>query len=712
MAVTSQDIQNLVNSQQQTLNGIDSLIDAVSKMTGTGGSSGAPGTKAASNSGNMESRAKSYRDEERARKSITQTLEDGSKTIGGSFTAIGTAMSDASSKVNSGSGGVKASFDVVTAAGGSVATTMGVFKDHFMENTETGKRFGKRLDEGSKGLQRFAFGLRLSLGIATAAISLLVNAVSNSYDAFSEMSKAGATFGSELAVLRETAHSTGLRVEEFGKYVTKNISALTQLGGSASEGAKRVASVGSAIIQTGLDRSFLAMGMGAQEQLETAQNYMDILSRTGQLQQMSTMQIAQQTAGYAKDLKLLSELTGESADEMQKQMDKQKANAAFQASLLGMDADERAKVMQTESMITQKYGEAAGQAYREQIAFGGAMTEGTAQLQAFQPALAGIIQSTADGREDFVQFTKRIADAGPELEADLANIADIVKFGMVGNDGVIKAMGDAFLSGQEAVITARNTNVESLDKLRESIGNGDVEMQAAVTTQKALRDIMMSLRDVLDDIMRNVFNQENLNSLKSFMDSIVPLASGIGKFIGANPMLFAAGAGALAIAPSILSLLLGGKMLATGIAATAATSAAAAGGGLLTAAGGGLMATLAGAALPALAAAAATAYGVNNLYQGVTGGIDRYKETGSIWEGVKGGAGSFGSALTFGLFDDDEEEAANENGMVTKPIPVDTSSGAVAVPQIPEMSVEELTRQQNRLLKELLDVNIEIRNAI
>lgn len=560
MAVTPE-IQAILDANNQTLNGINNLINTLSSGSSGGGGTVGGGGSGRSDAGAADAlkQADANKKHLNATQSLTKQFDDARGEIKYSVNKTTSSLVNAASSIESGAGGLQASFDAIGAAGGTVALTVGTFGKGLVKGTKWGREFSKQLEGNSKEAKRFRTamsGARISLGLMSAALGFAIKQITGTWDAFNQMSAAGATFGGRLVEMREAAASSGVSLKTFQEVVASSTQKLATFGGTSTNGAKMLSSVGQAIRTSGLDNTMLLMGISQKEQLEIATDYMDIVSRSGQLQYMSQYQIAQGTAAYAKDLKLLSELTGESSKKMQESMDRQKADAAFQASMVGMSAEERKKTMAMEAHIREKYGETAAQRFKEQVAFGGAMSEATAKFDAFMPTMSGVITSTADARGGVMDFAKGLISNKDSLAAEMKNTADLAKYS--GIDSSLKVVGEAFLAGQKAYQFANEATIEDLKKLEESLGKGDAATQTAAKTMKAFNDILTSLRETGVEIFKALFGEDMkvaAANFKELMGHVVDFSKWVGGFIKEYPTLaagLAMGAVAAPLAPAAL----------------------------------------------------------------------------------------------------------------------------------------------------------------
>lgn len=151
---------------------------------------------------------------------------------------------------------------------------------------------------------------------------------------FFDLADTGVHFAGGMTEMTLTASRAGLRVEDFAKAIKESEEDVRGMGGGMSMATQRLAGISGEIRKGQLGRQLQNMGIQLTEQAKVAAAASAQLQASGRLRQMSDAQVAQYTVKYAKDLKLLQEITGKDAEK-----------ALAKARQEAMAADIRSKIL-------------------------------------------------------------------------------------------------------------------------------------------------------------------------------------------------------------------------------------------------------------------------------------------------------------------------------------------------------------------------------
>ena len=197
----------------------------------------------------------------------------------------------------------------------------------------------------------------------------------NAGSAFRTVAQSGALGADGMTTLANQAIGAGISFKDFAD-VTKNSSqGLAFAFGSATTGVDRFSNISKAM--TPFRRELEAMGIGAKQQNEMTANYLKLQARTARVDQMSSAELAQGSANYAKELSTLARLTGVSVDEAEKELQGQLRNARFNGAI--QDINERVGLkagrnVEQAGVILTKQNEAIGKGFQDIMA-GNALTD-------------------------------------------------------------------------------------------------------------------------------------------------------------------------------------------------------------------------------------------------------------------------------------------------------------------------------------------------
>lgn len=300
------------------------------------------------------------------------------------------------------------------------------------------------------------------LGQTFAAVA---GAAEKNVAAFQAATSSGATFGGSVQAMNRAASAAGMTLNDFANVIAQNGEALRLLGTNTADGADRFAQLSKSLRAGGAMSELANLGLTTQEINEGMAGYIEILGRTGKLENMSNAQLVQGSAKYLKEMDLLAKVTGKNREEIENTRKERLADAQFQAMANGLTAEAQERLNSTlDSMPAGLQGVA-----KDIIATGTATTEESQQFMAMMP------QSAAMMRE-FSQITRNGGTITAEMQNELRNTmamegdarktqyADIARFGgevSTVYNGMVEASNmqiDAVKNAADAQNEATNSN--------------------------------------------------------------------------------------------------------------------------------------------------------------------------------------------------------------------------------------------------------------
>jgi hypothetical protein len=167
------------------------------------------------------------------------------------------------------------------------------------------------------------FGGKSAKAMADAA-ELVGKELEKTQKAFQEITAAGAVFGGGMTEMRQRAYEAGLDIAQLSTVVKASREEMTMMGIGLGEATKRVAGVSKELRNSDLGIQLRKLGYSAEEQAELSAGVMANMSAAGNSRAINDKQVAEQTAKYGKDLKVLADITGQDA---KKAMDKARTQA-------------------------------------------------------------------------------------------------------------------------------------------------------------------------------------------------------------------------------------------------------------------------------------------------------------------------------------------------------------------------------------------------
>ena len=178
-----------------------------------------------------------------------------------------------------------------------------------------------------------------STKIALEGSKFLIDLLQTSLKNFQEMGNAGALIGGGMTALNAQLVEAGMTVDGFKKVVKENSKTLASWGGTVGEGARKFAGAMNELNLKGAGDDLRKLGMTADNMGESAVAFLEQETRLGRGRNMSQKQLVEGTIRYAKELDLLSKVTGLSREDAQKQRDELLSDSRYRASIEGMNEE-------------------------------------------------------------------------------------------------------------------------------------------------------------------------------------------------------------------------------------------------------------------------------------------------------------------------------------------------------------------------------------
>ena len=221
-------------------------------------------------------------------------------------------------------------------------------------------------------------------GLLSNVFGAVAGAADKLQKSFIEVGSVGATFGGSIRNMVAYASQAGLTFEQFSQVIKNNSEDLVRLGGSTTEGAKRLSQLAVSLKKSGLQDDLARLGFSADEIANgmasvTGKLFRGIGVRAGQ-----EGAAAKVSAEYLKNLTAISSITGKNRDQMEKEAAQRMADSKYRAVFAKLDATSRGEL----ENLMNTMGPSMQKGMRDLIATGSATTEEAEALLAFYPELA------------------------------------------------------------------------------------------------------------------------------------------------------------------------------------------------------------------------------------------------------------------------------------------------------------------------------------
>ena len=215
------------------------------------------------------------------------------------------------------------------------------------ETTNAAIGMAKSLGLTKPGLADFASNIKFAGGAAGAVAKEIEKQVSQ----YQVLSKSGVHFNGSLESMLTASTAAGLSIKEMTGLVASNSELLAGFGGTVEHGAQLFLSNLKEINSQNnrFGTQLRNIGLTHEEIGEAMMMTQRMAMMSGKQNAASDALIQQRTAEYAKDLDLLSKLTGKSNDALKKEQAALQRQGDFRAKTMGMEVDMQKAMMNAAS---------------------------------------------------------------------------------------------------------------------------------------------------------------------------------------------------------------------------------------------------------------------------------------------------------------------------------------------------------------------------
>ena len=192
-------------------------------------------------------------------------------------------------------------------------------------------------------------------GMLATVFGAVAGAADKLYTSFRTAGSVGASFGGDIIEMGKYASNAGLTFEQYGQVISKNGEALAYLGGTTTEGAKKLSKFTATLKSTGLQDELARIGYSSEDIANGMAQTAGRLAKAGLTRGMSDEKIAAVTAGYLQNLDAVSRMTGKNKDALQAEADARMADSQYRLMLAKLDPKGAANLEQLMSSIPKEH---------------------------------------------------------------------------------------------------------------------------------------------------------------------------------------------------------------------------------------------------------------------------------------------------------------------------------------------------------------------
>ncbi len=350
------------------------------------------------------------------------------------------------------------------------------------------------------------------LGFLGKGAKLIADELDDNVQMFKGLAQSGATFNSSILQMRQSAFQAGMPLVQFQELIQNNSTTLARLFGTVNQGITPFVLLGRELRRITKDE-LSGFGLTLDDTNEFLTTQAEILRAQGRAELVNDRVLLANTVAYAKQLTLLSRLTGESVKELDAQRRARAADGVLQAKLSQMSLEDQRKFQ----AVIDLFPKGAQQAVMELGLLGAPISDAAKSLQllsggAVQDIINAAMGTTGELSEAAtVELSNRIKTLGTEIQG--SSIADAFSTAAL-------AGGDAFFREGLDLITSMAgsaANIEEVTKASRDAEDGVTN--ELVKTQDTLQLNTVALQNLGTAILGGlILEDESLGAkvLESF----------------------------------------------------------------------------------------------------------------------------------------------------------------------------------------------------
>ena len=367
--------------------------------------------------------------------------------------------------------------------------------------------------DATSGVKDFTSATKEFAGTALHPMHMLAKSVDFNANMFKTLSQQGAGFGKSVIDLRNAAHSANMPIMDFVDLIQQNTSTFAALFGNVDSGMADLQGFTRALRDV-TKNQLAEFGLNMEETTEFMMTQLELERVRGMAGKINQDSLIARTVEYAKQLTRLSKLTGISVKELDKQNRAAAVDGTFQATLAGMDKEQRDRTVAMSGAL-ERINPALGQMFKEMIAFGVPITDASKQLSVLSKgAIPDLMNSFKNGMSD-ENFMGALRES-VELDSPFAKA--LAQAGMLGANGI----GDA-LNAAAAIIGKRSKGLDDL------MGAKDKDAGTIVGAKEDLDKLLVAFERQSTNILQVVLEEFKI---KEMLQKFGDMADGIEGFDG------------------------------------------------------------------------------------------------------------------------------------------------------------------------------------
>ncbi len=326
------------------------------------------------------------------------------------------------------------------------------------------------------------------LGFLGKGAKFVADELDDNIQMFKGLAQSGATFNSSIMQMRDAAFRAGMPLVQFQELIQNNSTTLARLFGSVNQGIPAIVDLGRNLRAFTKDE-LSGFGLTLDDTNEFLTTQAEILRAQGRSERVTAAFLLENTKAYAKQLTILSRLTGESVKELDAQRRARAADGVLQAKLAQMSVEDQRKFQ----AALELFPKGAQQAVMELGLLDAPISDAARSLQLLsdgrvEEIIKGLMAPGELTNEAMAEFSNQIKTLGTDIQGSA--IADSFATAAL-------AGGDAFFREGLDLITAMAGSAANIEEITKATRDAeDGVTNELVKTQDTLQQNTVALQNL------------------------------------------------------------------------------------------------------------------------------------------------------------------------------------------------------------------------
>lgn len=360
------------------------------------------------------------------------------------------------------------------------------------------ENFGDRVTALGAGLSKITEGLSIPGALFGTTIGVVAGQISGLVKSFDQAQRSGGSFGYSMEAFSNIALRSGLTFGQMADVANKAGEALSQFGGTTTQGSQNFIRFNNQLRNSDYGKDLMRLGMSVTDQAIAMADYTGQLARFGMnIGELDTRDTVRDMALYQKELKALSQITGNTLDQQRALQKKEMQDANSRAAIMTLQKDQQMIALNAITAATEKFGPQAGKVIQELIAHGDVVSKESLMFAEQNSAAFGYMKNlttdlkagaaNADGVTQMFKDMEGDSRIGADLQRNAQLAAQMI--GVAHSNAYIETIKSSLAPIADTVGQFRNAGVEKIledqNRLSESYGSlTAVTIQARDALQK------------------------------------------------------------------------------------------------------------------------------------------------------------------------------------------------------------------------------------